>query len=415
MELYLQGNDITGTIQDCNKTVIRADSNIPIKIMCECCQGFGIYNNPIAYEEEFPTCPSSELNIIFDNDIGDVIVFDLKNEANELKLTELSISEKKNMNYRTCISETDCYILESPLTNSNGKIIPYHLIIDGNMVAKYDENITHFGFSGPNTLTRNTCENYTICDVTLIPDTENRKNFNSLFNNIHSLSDFDNQTLSPYKALCWWLEHMQHADESRQSDTTQRYLLALFYYYTNGDHWINHTNWMSNKSECEWHGVTCNEDSTLITKINLDSNNLAGPIPTELGELRGLESLVLSSNNLTGLLAHEMTKLEMLEVLNISDNTLKGSLTPYIRFFSHLTEIDLSSNIFTSTLPITISYLTNIQHINLSNNSFSGELPSELNNFTKLKVLDVSNNLFEGNVTMIKEVRSLSKFHYIDI
>ncbi len=48
----------------------------------------------------------------------------------------------------------------------------------------------------------------------------------------------------------------------------QRLSLAVFYLSDNGNFWLNRTHWMSEKDECEWYGVICNE-SDLITELSL--------------------------------------------------------------------------------------------------------------------------------------------------
>ena len=130
----MEKNEIRGIIENCdakrNNTVIRSDCNIPRKVLCpnKCCQCFGIYNNPTSYEEKFPACSSSELTIAFHSDVNDVIAFDLKNKANEYILSKLTTVDESNMNYKTCIFETDCYVLETH--PSNDKIIQYDLVIN---------------------------------------------------------------------------------------------------------------------------------------------------------------------------------------------------------------------------------------------------------------------------------------------
>jgi len=37
----------------------------------------------------------------------------------------------------------------------------------------------------------------------------------------------------------------------------QRYILAVFYFSTNGITWSNKASWLGPSSECTWYGVTC--------------------------------------------------------------------------------------------------------------------------------------------------------------
>ena len=72
----------------------------------------------------------------------------------------------------------------------------------------------------------------------------------------------------------------------------QRYILALLFLSNGGDTWIDNHNWMTQEHECEWYGVSCNTYEGMVDEIDLSYNNLSGPMPPELGEMRGLERLV---------------------------------------------------------------------------------------------------------------------------
>ncbi|XP_059310049.1 receptor like protein 21-like [Lycium ferocissimum] len=60
--------------------------------------------------------------------------------------------------------------------------------------------------------------------------------------------------------------------------------------------------------------------------INLSHNNLKGDIPMELGQLNTLEVLDLSWNHLTGKIPQELTGIKFLAKLNLSQNLLVGHI-----------------------------------------------------------------------------------------
>ncbi|KAG6504072.1 hypothetical protein ZIOFF_036400 [Zingiber officinale] len=98
----------------------------------------------------------------------------------------------------------------------------------------------------------------------------------------------------------------------------------------------------------------------LVTSIDLSNNNLSGPIPRELTNLRGLHFLNLSSNHFSG---------------NIPEN---------IGFMSQLESLDLSKNQLSGRIPSNISALNFLSVLNLSYNNLVGEVPagSQLRTFT---------------------------------
>ena len=78
------------------------------------------------------------------------------------------------------------------------------------------------------------------------------------------------------------------------------FMLAVFYFATNGNAWMTSTGWLSSDtSPCDWHGVECtpNGEYTDPTTgvavryargIELQSNNVRGTIPSEIGFLTRL-------------------------------------------------------------------------------------------------------------------------------
>ena len=48
------------------------------------------------------------------------------------------------------------------------------------------------------------------------------------------------------------------------SPITQRDILIDLYESTGGSNWLFNDNWLSSVNECEWYGVTCNEDGNLV-------------------------------------------------------------------------------------------------------------------------------------------------------
>ena len=93
---------------------------------------------------------------------------------------------------------------------------------------------------------------------------------------------------------------------------TEREILEIFYYATNGPNWDNNTNWLSDKPLSEWYGIKVHENSNskfIVKEIFLYDNDLSGEIPKEIGKLTNLEGLNLGVNQLLGEIPKEIGKL----------------------------------------------------------------------------------------------------------
>ena len=55
----------------------------------------------------------------------------------------------------------------------------------------------------------------------------------------------------------------------------EKQVLSDFYESTNGTNWLIQTDWLSDRSVCDWYGVLCNDEQHII-EIKLDTNNVAG-------------------------------------------------------------------------------------------------------------------------------------------
>ena len=75
--------------------------------------------------------------------------------------------------------------------------------------------------------------------------------------------------------------------------------LTALYNASDGDNWFNNTNWLTDASLSEWHGVSTNDEGHVIS-LNLGNNSLSGTVPPEIGGLINLSHLYLGFNQLTG-------------------------------------------------------------------------------------------------------------------
>lgn len=130
----------------------------------------------------------------------------------------------------------------------------------------------------------------------------------------------------------------------------QREILTAFYYATNGEEWIDNTNWLSDKSIYEWKGII-GDPGLGVFEISLKNNNLTGKLPNELMNLISLKRLILPNNNLYGEIPTDIQNLKNLFWLDLSHNNLTGSVPKELINTSINTYLYLHHNRLTGKIP----------------------------------------------------------------
>ena len=106
----------------------------------------------------------------------------------------------------------------------------------------------------------------------------------------------------------------------------ERGALVALYQSTNGPEWKNSSGWLGSGDHCGWYGVICDVEG--VSRLELSNNQLSGPIPKELGDLKNLRLFSLYSNQLSGPIPPELGNLSSLQHLSLSDNQLSGPIPP---------------------------------------------------------------------------------------
>ncbi|KAF4356135.1 hypothetical protein F8388_012285 [Cannabis sativa] len=157
--------------------------------------------------------------------------------------------------------------------------------------------------------------------------------------------------------------------------------------------------WNSTSDPCKdkWFGVECNDGLTTVRKIvleklsfngtfdasslclvtsitvlSLQTNNLTGHLPLEIGDCKALTHLYLAGNQFSGDLPDSLAQLSNLKRLHISDNKFHGNL-PNISRISGLVSFVAENNELSGRIPD--FDFTNFDKFNASNNNFSGQIP----------------------------------------
>ncbi|XP_039060664.1 somatic embryogenesis receptor kinase 1-like isoform X1 [Hibiscus syriacus] len=102
--------------------------------------------------------------------------------------------------------------------------------------------------------------------------------------------------------------------------------------------------------------------------LELYSNNISGPIPSDLGNLTSLVSLDLYLNSFSGPIPESLCRLSKLRFLRLNNNTLTGPI------------------------PLSLTNITSLQVLDLSNNHLSGEVPDN-GSFSLFTPISFANNM----------------------
>lgn len=251
-----------------------------------------------------------------------------------------------------------------------------------------------------------------------------------------------------------WLGAIDDVEVDNCEDLERSALIAL-YNAADGGNWTGRHHWLTAAPVSTWHGVATN-DHGQVTGLDLEDNNLAGTLPSRLGDLRSLSVLDLSNNaGLTGPLPASLVGLG-LTVLKLGgtglcalpdpayqawlatvgdiqvDNchtavapdrvaltTLYGetggaywkeaanwlSEAPLRDWYGietddegHVTSIDLQYNNLRGRLPPELALMDRLEVLRLYGNGLTGPIPPELARLDRLTVLELSLNLLTGHV-----------------
>ena len=109
--------------------------------------------------------------------------------------------------------------------------------------------------------------------------------------------------------------------------------LIDIYNYCNGVEWYNSQNWCSDHALQDWWGVTIDDTTGRVIKLELSRNNLTGDLSkwTSIANLRQLRDLWLKHNHLTGDISKwtSIANLPQLQTLALYHNNLTGDISKW--------------------------------------------------------------------------------------
>ena len=194
-----------------------------------------------------------------------------------------------------------------------------------------------------------------------------------------------------------WLQGMSNSYGRQCESEADRAVLVSLYNATDGGNWVDSSNWLSDRTMGEWHGVSI-DDEGHVTQLELIRNQLSGEIPIELGNLANLTTLVLYGNQLSGEIPTELGNLANLTTLDLYGNQLSGTIPHQLADLINLTYLHLGGNGLSGEIPLELGDLINLTRLDLGSNQLSGEIPHQLADLINLSILDLSENELSGEI-----------------
>ncbi|KAL8241388.1 hypothetical protein R6Q59_014743 [Mikania micrantha] len=168
-----------------------------------------------------------------------------------------------------------------------------------------------------------------------------------------------------------------------------------------------------NLAYCNFQGVlpwSIGNLSSQLNFLNFNRNQLTGNLPTSIGNLVGLEALVLGGNQFAGNIPSTIGNLQNLGVLVLSFNQLSGQIPYAMGNLSSLTILYLSSNMLEGVIPSSLGNCHYLLDLYIDDNRLNGKIPTKLLQLSSLSItLDLSkNNLFGSLPTEVGDLKMLT-------
>ncbi|XP_073295433.1 probable LRR receptor-like serine/threonine-protein kinase At1g74360 [Primulina huaijiensis] len=150
-------------------------------------------------------------------------------------------------------------------------------------------------------------------------------------------------------------------------------------------------------SPCNWPGISCNETTNRVTKIDLSDCSISGNLFQNFSALTELSYLDLSMNTIGGVIPEDLGQCLNIRFLNLSHNILHGALN--FTALGNMEVLDLTLNRIQVDIRLSIpKNCDNLVVANISDNNFTGKVGGIFETCSNLKYLDLSANSLQGDI-----------------
>jgi len=236
------------------------------------------------------------------------------------------------------------------------------------------------------------------CNVT---DTERADEIMRKISNVFGDENLSESSSAQYLAYDWVVNEDKKKLCPNDNSLIQRYVMAVIFHQWGGKDWnsfaVSDITYLNEKSECLWHGVTCEDEK--IIKLQLNEINARGKFVSEITHLQNLIELDIFDNYISGTIPSSIDNLKKMKKLDFDYNYLEGALPESLYKMTSLEWLDIDNNYFIGTLSEKIGQLTNLTTLSLFECRFVGNIPQSIGKLKKLESLSLDGNFFSGNIT----------------
>ena len=206
-----------------------------------------------------------------------------------------------------------------------------------------------------------------------------------------------------YRALEWMFATPPDQDILDQpARIAQRWVLAVLYFSTEGEQWVNSARWLSSDNECDWYstnpGEICDSDG-LVKQIDLRRNGLQNSIPEEILLLDdNLVSIRVNGNSLSSTIPEWLGQMSNLARLHVNGNLHTGTIPAALGALTELWSLRLGQMSLEGTLPTQLGLLTQLEYLVAASNRLTGTIPTEMGNLSNLLDLELFDNDLTGTI-----------------